>query len=404
MNILLTNIWLVHHGGTEVGVRDMAIALHNRGVHVEVYSPELGPLAEEIERAGILVVNSAEKLERTPDLIHAQHFMPAMDAMLRFPDSPAIYMLHDRTHPADNPPKFSRILKYIAVDYNCLDRLIVDNGIEKKDTEILLNFVDTNRFKARKEIREKPLKALVFSNYANENNYYKEVEEACSKLGIELEGIGLGLGKVCNDPSTILLEYDLVFAKAKAAMESLATGAGVIVCDFRGLGGFVTMRNFDHFRKFNFGMKTLNQPITPELIMQEIQKYDKNEIRLASEKIRNEAAFSKYMDNLLILYNNSIKEFSLKKADLSLDFDENTIRKYLEIKSEAEKSNLRDRKPNPLEERIKLSEEKIKEQQKIILKLQDQIKLIKESWTYRTGRIMTTPFRFVYELFFKMKK
>jgi hypothetical protein len=52
MNILITNIWLSNHGGTEVGVRDLAIAFHKRGLHVEVYSPELGEVADEIRDAG----------------------------------------------------------------------------------------------------------------------------------------------------------------------------------------------------------------------------------------------------------------------------------------------------------------------------------------------------------------
>ena len=47
MNILLTNIWLDKYAGTEVGIRDLAIAFHKRGINVEVYSPNLGVVADE---------------------------------------------------------------------------------------------------------------------------------------------------------------------------------------------------------------------------------------------------------------------------------------------------------------------------------------------------------------------
>src|SRR5688500_4451490 len=101
MKVLITNIWLEGRGGTEMYVRDLAIALHNRNISVEVYSPILGSVAEEIRRAGINVANSIDALHNIPDIIHAHHYIPSIEVLIKFPNVPAIYILHDRTHSVD---------------------------------------------------------------------------------------------------------------------------------------------------------------------------------------------------------------------------------------------------------------------------------------------------------------
>jgi DNA polymerase III delta prime subunit len=404
MNVLITNIWLNHHGGTEVGVRDLAIALHKRGIHVEVFSPELGAVADEIRNAGIYITDSTENLIQKPEVIHAQHFIPAMDAMIRFPDVPAIYFLHDRTHPADTPPKYGQIVKYMAVDYNCLDRLIIDNGIDEKLTGVLYNWVDTDRFRMRPVISEKPAKALVFSNYATKESYFKILKEACSKLDIELEGLGLGFGNSINDPEKILHEYDIVFAKAKAAMEALATGAGVILCDTRGLGEFVSRENFNHFRKFNFGMKTLIRPITIDLVTEEIGKYNPDEILEAARLIRNDASFSVYVDEILKLYHAAIKEYNQRRSENKNYDDTITIHKYLSQKTYALQKEIKNMqgKSNSLQkpaDSIMKAEKINRDQNEIIQRLSKENIQLKSSLSYKIGRFLTAPARYLYELF-----
>ncbi len=309
MNILITNIWLSNYAGTEVYVRDLAIALHRRGIHVEVYSPLLGSVAEDIRGAGIHIVDNANDLVRTPDLIHAQHFGPAMDVMLRFPDSPAVYFLHDRTYHGDTPPRYSQVIHHVAVDYNCLERLLIDTGIDEAETSVLYNWVDTSRFPLRKAFSERPRRALVFSNYARPDNYYKVVREACEQAGIALDGAGAGLGSQVQQPEQILGDYDIIFAKAKAAMEAMACGAFLITCDFRGLGGAVTTENFDYYRKYNFGMKTLTHPHEVELIVREIEKYDADTAEAVAHRIREDASFDKYLVEVLQLYHRVIKKY-----------------------------------------------------------------------------------------------
>src|SRR5688572_3907627 len=217
--------------------------------------------------------------------------------------------MHAREHPADLPPKHSRIMKYLATDYNVLDRLIIDEGIAEEHTDVLFNWVDTRRFRLRQDWADKPQKALIFSNYASDENFVPAIRSACENSGIELSCIGLSNGTEVRDPENQLGKYDIVFAKAKAAMEAIATGASVIACDFKGLGSMVSTGNYKHYRKYNFGMKILDRPITKELLEKEIRNYDPAEARQVAELIRQDADLSIYMDKLLGYYHDAIKEY-----------------------------------------------------------------------------------------------
>lgn len=402
MNILITNIWLHSHAGTEVYVRDLSCALHNKGFHVEVYSPLLGPVADEIKEAGIHCVDDPQELIATPDIIHAHHFIPTMEAIERFPEAPVIYFLHDRTHLIDSPPKYVRIVKYIAVDHNCLDRLIIDNGIEKEKTDVLFNWVDTERFKLRKGFSNKPIKALVFSNYASNNNYFKVIQEACAKKGIELDGIGNGFGNSINNPEQVLPKYDIVFAKAKAAMEAMASGAAVILCDFRGLGEMVSLDNFDYFRKFNFGMKTLTRSIDVNLIIDEIEKYNPEEIKKTALKIRNEASFDGFIKKIILLYQTTIKDDLLNKKWINTDY-KRILSDYQHLKKE-----LVSNKINKCKEELITKDESLKKRDNIIedqrieiqnhenkiKELTENHNKLKETWNYKLGDFIKNTFKF----------
>src|SRR4051794_1084694 len=124
MKILLTNTYLVERAGTELYIRDVACGLLRLGHKPIVYSPRLGAVAEEIRAATVPVVDNLDALGEPPDLIHGQHPLEAMTALLRFPDVPAIFFSHGWQPWQEAPPLFPRILHYVAVDHTVRDRLI----------------------------------------------------------------------------------------------------------------------------------------------------------------------------------------------------------------------------------------------------------------------------------------
>lgn len=289
MRILLTNNTLADRSGSELYVRDLAIALRRRGHEPIAYSPLLGDVAGDLRDATIPVTSDIRSIRARPDVIHGQHHLETMTALARFPDVPAVYVCHGWLPWQENPPRHPRIALYVAVDATVLDRLVLESGIELASTRLLLNFVDLARFRQRAPLPVKPRRALVFNSHASEENFGVVVREACAKSGIELELIGHGVERSVRRPETLLAGYDLVFARGRSALEALATGCAVVVADPSGMAGLVTSSNLDALRRGNFGIRTLTTPLTVAAFEHAIAAYDALDAARVCERVRRDA-------------------------------------------------------------------------------------------------------------------
>lgn len=315
LTILITNNSLANRAGSELYVRDIAIALLKRGHTPIAFSTLLGDVARELREATIPVIDSLDALTTPPDIIHGQHHVETMMALLHFPGTPAIYFCHGWIPWEEAPPRFPRILRYVAVDHTCRDRLVLENAIPKERVNVLLNFVDLERFQPRQSLPARPARALIFSNNANERTYVRAVRDACERAGIALDVVGLSSGNATAEPEKVLGDYDIVFAKARAALEAMSVGVAVVLCDGRGLGPMVTMHELDRLRPLNFGIRTLSEPISVDAIASEIAKYDATDAALVSQRIRATAGRDAVIDELLSLYEEVIAEHALGRSD-----------------------------------------------------------------------------------------
>ena len=201
LKVLLTNTHLVHRGGTELYIRDLATALLRMGHKPVVYSPRLGGVAEEIRTLTIPVVNTLDALVEPPDMIHGQHHLETMTALWRFPDTPALYVSHGFLPWQEAPPLFPRILQYVVVGVFGRERLTREFGIDPDRVTIVHNFVDLKRFRPRIELPARPRSALLFGNWPSEA-YRDAVLQACADRSITLDLAGHGLGTATNRPET----------------------------------------------------------------------------------------------------------------------------------------------------------------------------------------------------------
>jgi len=191
---------------------------------------------------------------------------------------------------------------YVAVDHNCRELLLKAPWMKLNHVEVVGNTFDTNRFKPRPALPERPKKALVFSNNAGLNTYLEAVQEACKQEGIELDIIGAGIGNEERSPEGILPQYDLVFAKARCALEAMAVGAAVILCDSRGLGPMVKRSDLETLRRWNFGMRLLTHPLQPNDIARRIKEYDHKDASEVSAAIREQASLESAVTKYCQLY------------------------------------------------------------------------------------------------------
>ena len=195
-------------------------------------------------------------------------------------------------------------------------------GIAVDQVSVLYNFVDLRRFQPREPLPASPRSALVFSNYASSGTFTDSITAACRNAGIErVDIVGAGSGNAVENPEEILGNYDIVFAKARCALEAMATGCAVVVADFAGLGGLVTSTNVETLRKLNFGFRTMQQGVlSTESVAQELNLYDAADAQAVSTRIQAEADLSTTVDRWIDLYTAALSRWqSADRAGVAVD-------------------------------------------------------------------------------------
>jgi glycosyltransferase involved in cell wall biosynthesis len=361
MRILITNTFLANYTGSELYVRDTALELQRRGHDPVIYSPELGPLAESLRAAGIQAVDDLGKVEQAPDLIHGQHHLETMAALAWFPGIPAVFVCHGWVPWQELPPRHPRILRYVGVSATIRDRMIRLHGIPESRIQVILNFVDLDRFLLRPPLPDFPRQALVFSNQISEANAGRIFRRACAHHGIKPEMVGHVNGNSCTQPELLLPRFDLVFARGRSALEALATGAAVVCCDVEGLGPLVTSHNFAALRQANFGIQVLERPLTEKALRDEIGKYDPLDTAKVSQVVRHTAGLRAAIDEIVNVYNAALDEWRVT-SPIGSHSEQQAATHYLKFlseslrnparhfSSEATRPPIAAKMPNPLRE------------------------------------------------------
>ena len=312
LRILITNHFLRGRTGSELYVCELATSLLRRGHTPIVYSPQLGPSARELRDATVPVIDNLDSLSSPPELIHGQHHVETMATLLRFPNTPAVFFCHGWLPWEETPPRHPRILRFVAVDDTCRDRLVCESGAPEDRVSVILNSVDTDQFQPRAPLPAKPVRALLFSHGATHVN---AVREACRRTQLTLDVIGADSGNVVTRPQDVLGQYDIVFAKARCALEALAVGSAVVLCDTVGVGPMVTTREVDQLRRLNFGVRALQGSVNPDLLEKEIVRYDAADAAEVSRRIRNGAGREAAIDQIIAVYQDVLDEFAATRRD-----------------------------------------------------------------------------------------
>ena len=309
LRVLLTNRVLSHRTGTELYIRDLAIGLLRRGHLPVVYSPRLGALAAEIRRHTIPVVDDLARVAERPHIIHGHHGLETLTALLAFPGVPAVSVCHSWIGWADQPVLFPRIHRYLAVDDTCRHRLVAEHGIPPERVEVVLNAVELSRFRPRSPLPPRPQRALIFSNSSGDSApHVQAIREACRRNGIHVDSAGFKSGRLLDRPEETLGSYDLVFAKARAALEAAAIGTAVILCDVAGAGPMVTTGNLATLRRMNFGMRALSTAPSLDGMAREIARYDPDDAARVSQQVREFGGQESLLDQLLGIYGEVLEE------------------------------------------------------------------------------------------------
>ena len=306
--VLITNHSMCDPGGSSLYVCDLAMRLVELGHRPVVYSTRLGKLAERLLNATVPVIDNLDQLGISPDIIHCHHSLASATALLRFPETPAIYVCHDWAWHNDTPPRMRRIRRIIAVDQTVAERIMFREGRRPDEVQILHNGIDLRKFRPRVDpLPLEPRKALVFSNYMSDEQIAL-ITNACDQFGIKVDAVGKAAGFSVENPEHLLTQYDVVFAKGRCAWEAIACGAAVIVCDVRGVGGMARSDNLERFLPRNFGRRLLQRSLDMPTISAEIARYDPLDAAKVTHIVRDTANLDLVVDRLLNQYHEVILE------------------------------------------------------------------------------------------------
>ncbi len=247
------------------------------------------------------VIDRLSDLAEPPDIIHGHHHYETLTALLRFPDTPAVYFCHGWLPWEEAPLRHPNIVRYVAVDHLCRERLIVEGNVSPDKIEVVFNFFDQRLFPQRPPLPSAPKRALAFNNDFT-SHCLSVLVEACARCGIDLEVRGIGSGNPSDQPGTILGAYDIVFAKARCAIEAMAAGVCVVLCAPNKLGPMVTTENFNSLRPWNFGIRTLDMPLNADLLAAELQKYNCEDASQVSRLVRANCELQSAADHIVDVY------------------------------------------------------------------------------------------------------
>lgn len=292
---------LASYSGTESVVELLADGL--RGGHeVMIFAPTVGDQAVRMRYRGHSVYDRISQIPVRPDVIHAHHIAPCFIAMARFPDVPVIYTCHSAFYEIEAPICHPQIKHWVAVDEACMEKCLA-RGISASQLSVISNAVDPVRFVPRGPLPEMPRRALVLTK---QEWHLAVVREACAACNIELDELGPGTGKVSDEIETELVKYDLVFATARMALEAAFVGCAVIVCDARGFAGYLSASRVEEWRKHNFGVRLLLQPMSTKLLLEAIGQYGADDASQVSQYLRATAKVSSHIDDYVALYDMAI--------------------------------------------------------------------------------------------------
>ena len=308
MRVLLTNVRLEQRAGSELYLLDVARWLREQGHQPVAYSARIGPLGDAFRAESIPVISDPGRLGEPPHLIHGQHHLSTMAALGSFPLTPAISLCHGWTPWEETPVQHPAIRRYVAVSVLTRERLIAENGIPTQKVRLVPNFVDLERFPSREPLPQRPTRALAFSNHARAGGWFEAVRTACEARGITLEAAGRDSGRPLDDPGTVLHDYDLVFAKGRSAIEAMAVGAAVIICDLEGCGPLVGPEEYDRAQRANFGHLVMRQSHHSTYLGEQIDRYDAGAAAAVSDLVRSSLARDRVLPRLLQVYEEAISD------------------------------------------------------------------------------------------------
>ena len=279
--------------------------LKKRGHEVAVFANEFGPSASRLSAAGIPIVTRVSDIPFQPEAIHSNHWPQSLLLAAAYPLVPQIFECHDPKAWHSAPPTFAGVRTWIAVDEICRERILTEANAIPEQVTLLPNAVDLDQYPLRKELPARPRRAMVLTK---SSEHLEIIRRVCRERSLELIELGPGAGRVVDNLGEHFQDVDIVFATARMAVESIASGCAVVVVDGRGLAGMVTTKNMDIWRSNNFGKRLQLHKVDTASLNAALEQYDSIDARIVSLKTRKVSNLDERISALEEIYRTAIEQ------------------------------------------------------------------------------------------------
>ncbi len=304
MKIVICNIQMSMRTGTEIVTRDFALGLKRRGHEVTVLTGIDGELAAELRTKGVSVVLDASAVS-LPDVIHIHHIDCAIPLLERFPHVPAMFICHDATTGHSHAAGHPSVRSSFGVSTVCRKRVADDLGVALETIPLLPNFI--NLAAAPMRPNRPPLyprRWLFTAEKHGSEALFETLEALARRFHAKIDAVGPFASRLVADLPALFLQYDLVFASARCAIEAAASGAGVMVCDPRGLSGFLTPKTWAQWGEHNLGLGSFVAPSQLPELTRALLRWNPWKAASVCRIVREERSLDKGLDQLEALYQN----------------------------------------------------------------------------------------------------
>ena len=281
---------LVDFAGAEIASLEIALALRNLGIEVELAALEIeAPFEEEIKSSGIKYINLSKSSMkgRSFDLIWVSHYVAAYHLLVKekiFAKT-GIYSSLSHFEPLEAPPLssifFSRYIVNSEENFNYFKSRYPDL---KNRLGIFPNSAPTIFLNSYRKLIDKKIKSVaVISNHPP-----SEIVELIDLLradGVVVALIGIN-GKKLRVTPDVLSRYSAVITIGKTVQYCLATGTPVFCYDHFGGPGWITLESIDNASRKNFSGRCTATRRTSEEIFSEFF-YGFNSTLMQREKLRD---------------------------------------------------------------------------------------------------------------------
>jgi hypothetical protein len=290
MKILLGNNTLSLLAGSETWTITLARQLKKMGHHVACFSPDLGVIAEKLEKDGIHCYSDLaptgirpfspyfeEPADHNYDVIISNHFHIVDYLRNKFPKTPIISTIHGIIHEfegkwaPEHPALNSGVNQFVAVSEEVQDILKEHYSI---DSVIIRNFFDIPVLAGLKAPNTKPKQILLNTNYQSASDpEVQVVRDAAKMLDCRLAAIGMNFTQAV-DITKAIEDSDVVIGMGRSVLEGVAAGRLGIVHGRWGTGGVICESNIPSLQHYNFSGRNSSGKIdSAEELKSLIEKY-----------------------------------------------------------------------------------------------------------------------------------